>query len=69
MDESEHVQTEIHASIDSQTGMLHSLFDHFLIDPDALILQRLKLGGGEGRLGMGNLSRPRFIPSFFSYLM
>jgi hypothetical protein len=35
MDEFECVQTEMHASIDSHTGMLHSLFDHFSIDPDA----------------------------------
>jgi hypothetical protein len=35
MDEFEYVQTEIHASINSQTSMLHSLFDHFSIDPDA----------------------------------
>jgi hypothetical protein len=35
MDEFERVQMEIHVSIDSQTGMLHSLFDYFSIDPDA----------------------------------
>jgi hypothetical protein len=35
MDEFERVQTEIYVSIDSQTSMLHSLFDHFGIDPDA----------------------------------
>jgi hypothetical protein len=35
MDEFKPVQTDIHAPIDSQTGMLHSLFDHFGIDPDA----------------------------------
>jgi hypothetical protein len=35
MDEFECVQTEIHTSIDSQTGILHSLFHHFGIDPDA----------------------------------
>jgi hypothetical protein len=35
MDELEHVQMEMYASIDSQTDMLHSLFDHFGIDPDA----------------------------------
>jgi hypothetical protein len=34
MDEFKRVQTEIHASIDSQTGMLHSLFDHFGIEPN-----------------------------------
>jgi hypothetical protein len=30
----EHVQMEIHASINSQTSMLHNLFDHFSMDPD-----------------------------------
>jgi hypothetical protein len=35
MDEFERVHTEIHASIKSQTDMLHSLFDHFSIDTDA----------------------------------
>jgi hypothetical protein len=35
MDEFERVQTETHMSIDSQTGMLHNLFDHFGIDPYA----------------------------------
>jgi hypothetical protein len=35
MDKFERVQTEIYASIDLQTNMLHSLFDHFGIDPDA----------------------------------
>jgi hypothetical protein len=34
-DEFEHVQTEMHASIDSQTNMVHSILDHFGIDPDA----------------------------------
>jgi hypothetical protein len=35
MDEFECVQMEIHVSIISQTIMLHGLFDHFGIDPDA----------------------------------
>jgi hypothetical protein len=35
MDKFERVQTEIHTSIDSQTDMLHNLFDHFDIDPHA----------------------------------
>jgi hypothetical protein len=35
MDEFKRVQTEIHASIYSQTDMLHSLFDHFGLDPNA----------------------------------
>jgi hypothetical protein len=35
MDEFENVQTDIHMSIDSQSSMLHNLFDHFGIDPNA----------------------------------
>jgi hypothetical protein len=35
IEEFEHMQMEMHASIDLQTGMLHSLFDHFGIDPVA----------------------------------
>jgi hypothetical protein len=64
MDEFKHMQTEIHMSIDSQTGMLHNLFDHFSIDTDAQISQRFKLGGEADRLGMGNLSRPVSFPVF-----
>jgi hypothetical protein len=30
-----HVQTEMQASIDSQTIMMHNLFSHFEINPDA----------------------------------
>jgi hypothetical protein len=30
-----HVQMEIQASIDSQTIMMHDLFGHFGINPDA----------------------------------
>jgi hypothetical protein len=29
------VQTEMQASIDSQTSMMHDLFGHFRINPDA----------------------------------
>jgi hypothetical protein len=35
MDEFKHMQPEIPMPINSQTGMLHNLFDHFSIDPDA----------------------------------
>jgi hypothetical protein len=35
IDKFERMQTEIHVSINSQTGKLHNLFDHFDIDPDA----------------------------------
>jgi hypothetical protein len=35
MDEFECMQTEIYMSINSQTGILHNLFDHFDIDRDA----------------------------------
>jgi hypothetical protein len=35
MDDFATVQTEMKASIDSQTSMLHDLFDHFGINPDA----------------------------------
>jgi hypothetical protein len=35
MDEFELVQMEINTPIDSQTNMLHNLFDHFDINPDA----------------------------------
>jgi hypothetical protein len=35
MDEFEYVHMEIHVSINSQTGMFHSLFNHFSIDHDA----------------------------------
>jgi hypothetical protein len=30
-----HTQTEMQASIDSKTSMMHDLFDHFGINPDA----------------------------------
>jgi hypothetical protein len=68
MDEFTHVQTEMQATIDSQTSMMHDLFGHFRINPDTYILQRFKLGGGVGCPGM-SLHLSCFIPSFFSYLV
>jgi hypothetical protein len=35
MDDFAHVQMEMQASIDSQTSMMHDLFDHFGINSDA----------------------------------
>jgi hypothetical protein len=35
MDDFAHVQTEMQASIDSQNYMMHDLFGHFGINPDA----------------------------------
>jgi hypothetical protein len=35
MDDSAHVQTEMQASIGSHTSMMHDLFGHFGINPDA----------------------------------
>jgi hypothetical protein len=35
MDDFATVQTEMQASIDSQTNMMHDLFGHFWINPDA----------------------------------
>jgi hypothetical protein len=35
MDGFAHMQTEIQASIDSQTSMMHDLFGHFRINPDS----------------------------------
>jgi hypothetical protein len=35
MDDFAHVQIEMQAPIDSQTSMMHNLFDHFGINPDA----------------------------------
>jgi hypothetical protein len=34
MDDFAHVQTEMQASIISQTSMMHDLFGHFGINPD-----------------------------------
>jgi hypothetical protein len=68
MDDFAHVQTEMQASIDSQTNMMHDLFGHFGINPDASMLQRFKLGGGAECPSMSpHLSR--FIPSISSYLV
>jgi hypothetical protein len=35
MDDFVHMQTEMQASIDSQTGMMHHLFSHFRINSNA----------------------------------
>jgi hypothetical protein len=35
MDDFAHVQMELQASIDSHTSMMHDLFGHFGINPDA----------------------------------
>jgi hypothetical protein len=35
MDDFAHVQTEMQANIDSQISMMHDLFGHFEINPDA----------------------------------
>jgi hypothetical protein len=35
MDDFAHVQTEMQASIDLETSMMHDLFGHFGINPDA----------------------------------
>jgi hypothetical protein len=35
MDDFAHMQTEMQAIIDSQTSMMHDLFGHFEINPDA----------------------------------
>jgi hypothetical protein len=35
MDDFAHVQMEMQASIDPQTSMMHDLFSHFGINPDA----------------------------------
>jgi hypothetical protein len=57
MDDFANVQTEMQASIDSQANMMHDLFGHFGINPDAA-----------GCPGMSpHLSH--FVPSFSSYLV
>jgi hypothetical protein len=38
MDDFAHIQTGMQASIDSQTGMMHDLFGHIGINPDAIDL-------------------------------
>jgi hypothetical protein len=43
MDDFAHMQTVMQASINSQNNMMHNLFGHFEINPDAYILQRFKL--------------------------
>jgi hypothetical protein len=48
MDDFATMQTKMQASLDSQTSMMHDLFDHFGINPDAYILQRFKLGEMSG---------------------
>jgi hypothetical protein len=35
MDDFAHMQTKMQASIESQTSMMHDLFGHFGINPDA----------------------------------
>jgi hypothetical protein len=35
MDDFAHMQMEMQASIDSQTSIMHDIFDHFGIIPDA----------------------------------
>jgi hypothetical protein len=68
MDDFAHVQTEMQASIDSQTSMMHNLLSHIGINPDCEILERFNLGGGVGCPGMSPcLSHS--IPSFSSYLV
>jgi hypothetical protein len=68
MDGFAHVQMKMQASIDSQTSMMHDLFTHFGIKPDAKILQRFKLGGGVRCPGMSPYLS-RLILSFSSYLV
>jgi hypothetical protein len=68
MDDFAHAQTEMQPSIDSQTSMMHDIFGHFGINPDAYILQRFKLGGGVRCPSMSPYLR-RFVPSFSSYLV
>jgi hypothetical protein len=62
MDDFAIMQTEMQASINSQTSMMYDLFDHFKINP------RFKLGGDAGCPGMSpRLSH--FVPRFSSYLI
>jgi hypothetical protein len=56
MDDFAHVQTEMQASIDSQISVMHNL------------LQRFKLRGGAGCLGLSS-HLCHFVPSFSSYLI
>jgi hypothetical protein len=48
MDDFATMQTEMEASIDSHSSMMHDLFGHFGNNPDAQIMQRFKLGGDVG---------------------
>jgi hypothetical protein len=50
MDDFATMQMEMQVSIDSQTSMMHDLFDHFEINPDAQILQRLRVPRYESSL-------------------
>jgi hypothetical protein len=68
MDDFAHVQTEMQGSINSQTSMMHDLFDHFGINPDASILKRFKLGGGAECLCMSPCLSC-FVPSFYRCLV
>jgi hypothetical protein len=62
MDDVVHMQTEMQASIDSQTSMMQDLIGHFGINFDC------KIGGGAGSPGVSpHLSC--FVPSFSSYLV
>jgi hypothetical protein len=68
MDDFAHMQTEMEASIDSHNNMMHDLFGHFRINPNTYILQKFKLGGGAGCLGMSPCLSC-FILSFPSYVV
>jgi hypothetical protein len=68
MDDFEHVQTEIQASIDSQTSIMYDCFGHFKINLDALLLQRFMFRGGDGCPGMSPCFS-HFVLSFSSYLV
>jgi hypothetical protein len=52
MDDFAHVHTEMQASIDSQTSMMHDLFGHFRINP--LMLKSCK------DLSLGEVRVPRY---------
>jgi hypothetical protein len=63
MDDFPHAEAEMQASIDSQTSMMHDLFGHFGINPNASFLHRFNLGGGAGCPSM-SLCLSCFVPSF-----
>jgi hypothetical protein len=48
MDDFAHVQTEMQASIDSQTSMMHDLFGHFRINSVLKSCKDLSLGEVSG---------------------